>query len=270
MIAVFDGHNDALTREDHARLGSGRERRPPRPSEDAGRRGARRDLRRVHRLRGRARGAAPALRRRPRVRARAAGRARARPRPTRRRRRAGCIALEREGHVAIARRIEDLDRAPDGDGAPGRDPPPRGRGGDRSRARGARLLVRRGLRTLGPVWSRSNAFGHGVPFIFPSSPDTGPGLTRGRAGARAPVRGARDPDRPQPPQRGGVLGCRGDRAGAARRQPLRRPRALRRVAQPHRRPARRDRRQAAASSGSCSRARSSAPTSPRTPTRRSS
>jgi membrane dipeptidase len=34
-----------------------------------------------------------------------------------------------------------------------------------------------GLRSLGIVWSRSNAFGHGVPFGFPSSPDTGPGLT---------------------------------------------------------------------------------------------
>lgn len=34
-----------------------------------------------------------------------------------------------------------------------------------------------GLRSLGPVWSRSNAFGHGVPFAFPKSPDTGPGLT---------------------------------------------------------------------------------------------
>jgi membrane dipeptidase len=34
-----------------------------------------------------------------------------------------------------------------------------------------------GLRSLGPVWSRSNDFGHGVPFIFPSTPDTGPGLT---------------------------------------------------------------------------------------------
>jgi membrane dipeptidase len=42
-----------------------------------------------------------------------------------------------------------------------------------------------GLRSLGPVWSRSNAFGHGVPFVFPSSPDTGPGLTaEGRALAR--------------------------------------------------------------------------------------
>ena len=35
----------------------------------------------------------------------------------------------------------------------------------------------RGLRSLGPVWSRPNDFGHGVPFAFPSSPDTGPGLT---------------------------------------------------------------------------------------------
>jgi membrane dipeptidase len=34
-----------------------------------------------------------------------------------------------------------------------------------------------GLRSLGPVWSRQNAFAHGVPFRYPSSPDTGPGLT---------------------------------------------------------------------------------------------
>jgi membrane dipeptidase len=36
------------------------------------------------------------------------------------------------------------------------------------------------------VWSRPNIFGHGVPFRFPSSPDTGPGLTEeGRAFVRA-------------------------------------------------------------------------------------
>src|SRR5581483_892481 len=35
----------------------------------------------------------------------------------------------------------------------------------------------RGLRSLGPVWSRPNEFGEGVPFAFPSSPDTGAGLT---------------------------------------------------------------------------------------------
>jgi membrane dipeptidase len=40
----------------------------------------------------------------------------------------------------------------------------------------------RGLRSLGPVWSRANAFAEGVPFRFPGSPDTGPGLTSaGRA-----------------------------------------------------------------------------------------
>lgn len=39
------------------------------------------------------------------------------------------------------------------------------------------LLYAAGLRSLGPVWSRSNIFGHGVPFRFPSSPDTGDGLT---------------------------------------------------------------------------------------------
>lgn len=39
------------------------------------------------------------------------------------------------------------------------------------------VLYAAGLRSLGPVWSRPNIFGHGVPFQFPSSPDTGDGLT---------------------------------------------------------------------------------------------
>jgi membrane dipeptidase len=39
----------------------------------------------------------------------------------------------------------------------------------------------RGVRSLGIVWSRPNAYGHGVPFRFPGGPDIGPGLTeRGR------------------------------------------------------------------------------------------
>lgn len=38
-------------------------------------------------------------------------------------------------------------------------------------------LYARGLRSLGPVWSRETIFGHGVPFRYPSSPDIGPGLT---------------------------------------------------------------------------------------------
>src|SRR5262249_1297258 len=44
------------------------------------------------------------------------------------------------------------------------------------------VFYKAGLRSLGPVWSRANAFGEGVPFRFPCSPDTGPGLTdAGRA-----------------------------------------------------------------------------------------
>ncbi len=39
------------------------------------------------------------------------------------------------------------------------------------------VLYQAGLRSLGPVWSRPNLFAHGVPFAFPGSPDTGPGLT---------------------------------------------------------------------------------------------
>ena len=35
----------------------------------------------------------------------------------------------------------------------------------------------KGVRGLGLVWSRPNAFGEGVPFAFPQSPDTGAGLT---------------------------------------------------------------------------------------------
>ncbi len=34
-----------------------------------------------------------------------------------------------------------------------------------------------GLRSIGLVWSRPNLFASGVPFKFPSTPDTGPGLT---------------------------------------------------------------------------------------------
>jgi Zn-dependent dipeptidase, microsomal dipeptidase homolog len=39
------------------------------------------------------------------------------------------------------------------------------------------VLHAAGLRSLGLVWSRKTPFGEGVPFAFPSSPDTGPGLT---------------------------------------------------------------------------------------------
>ncbi len=48
------------------------------------------------------------------------------------------------------------------------------------------VFYQAGLRSLGLVWSRPNEFAHGVPFKFPCSPDTGPGLTdAGRALVRA-------------------------------------------------------------------------------------
>jgi membrane dipeptidase len=39
------------------------------------------------------------------------------------------------------------------------------------------VFYKAGLRSLGPVWSRPTIFGHGVPFRYPSTADTGPGLT---------------------------------------------------------------------------------------------
>jgi membrane dipeptidase len=88
------------------------------------------------------------------------------------------LALQRSGHVTLATRVEDLDRAladPELppvavlhlEGAEAIDP----------ELEALDTWYAAGLRSLGPVWSRANAFGHGVPFIFPSSPDTGPGLT---------------------------------------------------------------------------------------------
>jgi membrane dipeptidase len=85
-------------------------------------------------------------------------------------------ALHRDGHVRLARTPDDLDAAlADGvlaavlhlEGAEPIDPG----------LEALDLWHAAGLRSLGPVWSRPNAFGHGVPFAFPASPDTGPGLT---------------------------------------------------------------------------------------------
>ena len=52
------------------------------------------------------------------------------------------------------------------------------------------MLHAAGLRSLGLVWSRPNAFATGVPFAFPGSPDQGPGLTDAGPRARARVRRA--------------------------------------------------------------------------------
>ena len=91
------------------------------------------------------------------------------------------LAAERAGHLVVARSTADLDAARDGgppvavlhlEGAEAIDPG----------LEALELWCAAGLRSLGLVWSRPNAFASGVPFRFPSSPDTGPGLTNaGRA-----------------------------------------------------------------------------------------
>ncbi|MBS1883422.1 MAG: dipeptidase [Actinobacteria bacterium] len=180
MIAVFDGHNDALTREDHARLASGRE-------------GGHLDLPRMRA--GGMRGgifalftptpgddgppppghafgdggtyAEPLAAPVPREVAAADATAAA----------GRLFALERAGELTVARTIADVDGAlAEGappvavlhlEGAEAIDP-------------GLEALsawYALGLRSLGPVWSRANAFATGVQFAFPSSPDIGPGLT---------------------------------------------------------------------------------------------
>ena len=86
------------------------------------------------------------------------------------------IETESEGRVKVVRTAEELERClREGvlaavlhfEGAENLGPDP-----------GAlEELYQVGLRSLGLVWSRPNAYAHGVPFRFPSSPDTGPGLT---------------------------------------------------------------------------------------------
>ena len=91
------------------------------------------------------------------------------------------------------------------------------------------VLYAAGLRSLGIVWSRPNAFGHGVPFRFPSSPDTGPGLTdAGKALVKACNR-AEDHDRSLASQREGLSRCRRAQRCAAGRHPFQRACDLRRI-----------------------------------------
>jgi membrane dipeptidase len=87
------------------------------------------------------------------------------------------LALERAGHLRVAREAGDLDRARAGDGEAVAVLHLEGAEAIDPRLESLDTWYQAGLRSLGPVWSRSNRFGHGVPFISPSSPDTGPGLT---------------------------------------------------------------------------------------------
>ena len=42
---------------------------------------------------------------------------------------------------------------------------------------GLEAYYRAGVRSIGPVWSRANRFGTGVPFRYPGTPELGPGLS---------------------------------------------------------------------------------------------
>jgi membrane dipeptidase len=177
MTAVFDGHNDALTRDDHARLGAGRE-------------GGHLDLPRMRAggMRGgifavftsspgfewtevqRAGGVREVLPAEPVAHPLAAAYAASA---------AGRLAaLERAGELRIARAAADLDAV-----CADRELPPvavlhlEGAEAIDPELEALDHWYGAGLRSLGPVWSRANAFGHGVPFVFPGEPDTGPGLT---------------------------------------------------------------------------------------------
>jgi membrane dipeptidase len=170
MLPVFDGHNDALTREDHADLVRGRE-------------GGHLDLPRMRE--GGMRGGifavfTPSPEETPSP-LRFSGRDYREPlaRPVEHPVAAAHAAaaaerllrLEREGQVRVARTVADLDAARDDASSPP---------AAVLHLEGAEALDQwyaAGLRSLGPVWSRANAFAHGVPFVFPSSPDTGPGLS---------------------------------------------------------------------------------------------
>jgi membrane dipeptidase len=92
------------------------------------------------------------------------------------------LQLEREGELVVARGIDDVDAAFDGSSPPAAVLHLEGAEAIDPGLESLDQWYAAGLRSLGPVWSRANAFAHGVPFAFPSSPDVGPGLTeRGAA-----------------------------------------------------------------------------------------
>ena len=185
MLPVFDGHNDAITRADHADLA-------------AGRRDGHLDLPRMRAagVRGgmfavftespgedhmplpRDDGVLEFARAAPVAHEVAAADATAA---------AGRLhALARDGELRIARRVGDLDTARADDGPPVAVLHLEGAESIDPALEALELWYAAGLRSLGPVWSRPNAFAEGVPFVSPSSPDTGPGLTeRGHALVRA-------------------------------------------------------------------------------------
>jgi membrane dipeptidase len=183
MPFFFDGHNDSLTREDHARFVAGRE-------------GGHLDLPRMAAadMRGgifavfirnpETAEYRPALSNRPggagpapeldHAYASAASTAAA----------GRLLAMERAGAVRVGRTVADLDAAAAG-GPPVAVLHLEGAEAIDAGLESLDLWYAAGLRSLGPVWSRPNWFGSGVRFRFPSTPDIGPGLTdAGKALAR--------------------------------------------------------------------------------------
>jgi membrane dipeptidase len=175
--AVFDGHNDALTREDYNRIASGRK-------------GGHLDLPRMRA--GGVRGGIFAIFTRsdqtPEGPAKREdglfemplappvdhGTAAADATTVAGR----LLGLERGGHLRVARGIQDFDETRDGDGSPLAVMHLEGAEAIDTKLEALEHWYAAGLRSLGLVWSRANAFAHGVPFVAPSSPDTGPGLRR--------------------------------------------------------------------------------------------
>jgi membrane dipeptidase len=176
MLPVFDGHNDALTRDDHAGIASGR------PEGHL-------DLPRMRE--GGVRGAIfavcapsshenwePVAREDEVLEIELADEVPYRDAAAFATAAAGRLAaLERAQDVRIARTISDVDVAHAGSGPPVAVLHFEGAEAIDTDLESLELWYAAGLRSLGPVWSRPNAFAHGVPFIWPSSPDTGPGLT---------------------------------------------------------------------------------------------
>ena len=184
MPAVFDGHNDALTADDHALIADGKP-------------GGHLDLPRMRA--GGVRGAIFAVFTRSDGGARDVtvprddGVVEFEPAPPVEHTVAAAdasavagrlLALERAGRLRVARSVADLDRAfaDDDGGLPAAVLHLEGAEAIDPGLEALDLWYEAGLRSIGPVWSRPNAFASGVPFISPSSPDTGPGLTdAGRA-----------------------------------------------------------------------------------------
>ncbi len=175
MTIFFDGHNDSLTREDHTRFARGREGGHldlPRMAE-AGMRGGifavfirnpeTADYRPAQSKRPGGAGPAPQL---DHAYASAASTTAA----------GRLFAMERAGEMRVGRTIADIDAAAAG-GPPVAVLHLEGAEAIDADLESLDLWYAAGLRSLGPVWSRPNAFGHGVRFRYPSTPDIGPGLT---------------------------------------------------------------------------------------------